>query len=135
MAGEIVAAIQNHFLTQGHNKNQGNGISESVVLVPTQQVLGSNLSWGKELTFHDGNTDQGQAFGIAGAGIKVEQLPDVEYRWMMDKRDEWDVFFKIIVTLVDGRQFIVFQDAQPREINGGNPKGPPDGAIRLRNPL
>jgi hypothetical protein len=135
MASVKVNAIQNTFLTRGHDRNDDNGVSESIVLMPNQRVLGQNQSWGKGITFRNGNVDLGQRFDLSADNIMTDMLPNVQYRWMMDTGGEWDVLFKIEVTLADGRTFIVFQDGQAREINGGNPKGPPNGAIPLSNPV
>jgi hypothetical protein len=131
-----VLKVQAQFLTQGSDRDASDGISETISLGdpgPGAQVLGQNVSWGKGITFRDGNVDWGQQFDISGSNVTSDTRPQLRYSWQMDQADhEWDVLFTIELTLDDGRTYIVFKDSQRRRIGGGN--NPSTGTIVLNVP-
>jgi hypothetical protein len=95
-----VRTIQVEFHTQSDDKDKDNGVSETLLF--GTQIIGSNRSWGKGLTFRNNSQDLGQEFDVSAHNISAADLEKVTYKVEMDAEQGWHVRFVAIVKLDDG---------------------------------
>lgn len=100
-----IRTIRTVFATNDDNKDKNDGISEKYSR--GNEILGRNTSWGKDLEFHDHNTDYGQEFDISAFKIPAKDVNGIVYSWSMDNDDGWNVQMTVYIKLANGHEYQV----------------------------
>jgi hypothetical protein len=125
----FVVSLQAEYHTQGDDKDDGNGISETFTY--NTRVIAENRSHARAVTFRENSQHSGQLFVLTKENqFPLSEISAVTYRYIMDNDDGWDVLIRIKARDSNGNEHLVAEEK--REIGDGHPR---QGTIPLRGSL